>query len=106
MAKRRWLKFTPWAIALRYAEREKYDSISEAEALFGLLVWLGISRAHAYGIAFPQSSATEFSTQQLASRLVNSWRMHKYFRHLSDAEKTMQFRYDRTLEGARHNEYF
>ena len=106
MAKRRWLKYTPWAIALRYVQREKFDTIIEAEALFGLLVWLGISRAHAYAIAFPKSQATEFSTQQLASRLVNSWRMHKYFRHLSDAEKTMNFRYDKTLEEVKHNGYF
>ena len=106
MAKRRWLKYTPWAMALRYTQREKYDNISEAEALFGLLVWLGLSRAHAYAIAFPESQATEFSTQQLSSRLVNSWRMHKYFRYLSDSEKTVQFRYDRVLEQAKHNGFF
>ncbi|MEI3156326.1 MAG: hypothetical protein V8T07_01160 [Muribaculaceae bacterium] len=102
--KKRWLRNTPWAIALAYVRKNKrtYCRISEDEMLFGLLCWNGMPKNLAYSLAFPQSRATEASTAQQASRLFNSWEMHRFLSELEDSENRIAFRYQKDVEAERH----
>lgn len=85
-----------------FVNRYKVRYISETEMLFGLLVWIGMPRAYAWGLAFPESKANPVSVSQLASRLIESYGMRKFFNHLSDCEKSMQFRYPKDMEDSKH----
>lgn len=105
MAKaRKWLKYTPWkrGIAYVYGRNSRFDNISENEMLFALLVWVGMPRAYAYSLAFPDSKADAVSVPQLASRLMQSWGMRSFFKELAEKEKSMAFRYPKDIEDAKH----
>lgn len=100
--KRKWLKTTPWERGLKFVYGGKYSTINEKEMLFALLVWLGMPRAYAFSLAFPDSKADAVSVPQLASRLMQSWDMRNFFRELAANEKWINFRYPKDIEEAKH----
>lgn len=103
MAKaRKWLKNTPWRRGLDFVYGRRYKTISENEMLFALLVWVGMPRAYAYSLAFPDSKADAASVPQLACRLMQSWDMRAFFKELAAKEKGIAFRYPKDIEDAKH----
>lgn len=105
--KRKWLKYTPWQRGLDYVysrgNMESWGgSLQEKEMLFCLLVWVGMPRTYAYCLAFPESKAEDASVVQLASRLMQSWKIRKFFSELAEKEKAMNFRYTKDVEDAKH----
>lgn len=103
MAKtRKWLKNTPWKRGLAFVYGKRYKTLTESEMLFALLVWIGMPRAYAYSLAFPDSKADAVSVPQLASRLMQSWNMRDFFKELADKEKYIAFRYPKDIEEAKH----
>lgn len=104
--KRKWLKNTPWQRGLDFIYSRKNENywgrVNEKEMLFCMLIWLGMPRTYAYGLAFPESKAEDASVVQLASRLMQSWKIRNFFRELEENEKRMNYRYTKDMEDAKH----
>lgn len=105
MAKtRKWIKNTPWKRGLAFVYGGRYKTITESEMLFALLVWIGMPRAYAYSLAFPDSKADAASVPQLASRRMQSWAMRDFFKELEEKEKYIAYRYPKDIEDAKHTD--
>lgn len=109
MAKaRKWLKNTPWARGLAYLYSKDNNGkgisagLQENDLLFCLLVWVGLPRSYAFALAYPESKADEASKAQLASRLMQSWKVWGFFNAFARNEKTMEFRYTTDMDFVRH----
>jgi hypothetical protein len=100
-------KNTPWFRALlgKYntCRRSNYE-LTEAEAMFVLLVWMGVPRIRAYQTAFPNSTADEKSIPQMACILFNSQRVRALMEDLcnQNKRKMLQFNYPRDMDNAIH----
>lgn len=107
MAKaRKWLKNTPWRRGLDYIYSKEnmgiVEGFQEKDLLFCLLVWIGMPRAYAFSIAYPESKADEISKAQLASRLMQSWKVFGFFSSFAKMEESMEFRYTSDMDCIRH----
>lgn len=98
----KWTKHTPYRYCRRFLKDNKSLGLKENEVLFCMLVWVGYKRTHAYEIAFPESQANNASTLQMASRLLNSWRVHRFFDYIRGKVKAFEYRYDRDTEEMLH----
>lgn len=70
---------TPWQLATSLIFKCSWLSITQQEAIFGLLCWVGVPRAMAYKVIFPESKATPASIAQLSCRLANDIRLGELF---------------------------
>lgn len=82
---------TVWQVLAR--EVFRFRSISEEEAVFCVLVWAGVPRALAFGVAFPDSKAAPSSIATLAGRVFNSPGSRRAFRSLALNESNLNFTY-------------
>lgn len=101
---RKWLKNTPWnrGIAYLHDRNNRYFKLTQDEMLFGLLTWIGMTKTHAYQVAFPNPEIKESSIPTLASRLYNSWAMSRFIDYLAHREQYMEFRYTKRIEDDKH----
>lgn len=103
MAKsRKWLKKTPWSRGLQFVYAKRGGSVSERELIYALLVFCGVPRSVAFGVAFPDSKAEGLSVAQLSSRLVNSYELRKVFSEWAKSEDYLEFRYPKDIEESKH----
>lgn len=101
---RKWIKNTPWNRGISYIHdrSNRFYSLSQDEMLFGLLTWIGLTKTHAYQVAFPNTDVKGISIPTLASRLYNSWEMSRFIDFLARKEQYMQYRYTKRIEDDKH----
>lgn len=90
---------SPWALAMAHTQPQAWsDGLTEAEALFALMCWIGVPKDMAYSVVYPMSRATRQSARQLASRLLQDWRIIRLHRSLRDCKDLLGYRYSRYLD--------
>lgn len=87
---------TAWQILAR--EIYRFRHLTEQEAIFCLLLWAGVPRAVAYGVAFPNSKAAPSSISTLAGRIFNSPDARLTFRALALNESNLKFTYPADIQ--------
>lgn len=87
---------TAWQILAR--EIYRFRHLTEQEAIFSLLLWAGVPRAVAFGVAFPDSKAVPSSISTLAGRVFNSPGSRLALRSLALNESNLIFTYPADIQ--------